>query len=67
MVDVMASELYRYRLDVFDDHRTESPPTYKAPSRASAGVASTVDDSATAMASFRINLSPFICDPTGSA
>jgi hypothetical protein len=34
----------------------KSPPTYQAPLRASAGVASTVDDSATTMASFRINL-----------
>jgi hypothetical protein len=32
-----------------------SPPTYIAPSRAKAGVASRVDESAIAMASFRIN------------
>src|SRR4028118_788184 len=31
-----------------------SPPTYQAPSRAKAGVASKVDESANAMASFRI-------------
>src|SRR5690349_11914430 len=34
----------------------KSPPTYHALLRAKAGVASTVDDSATTMASFRINL-----------
>src|SRR6476659_6139543 len=40
----------------------KSPPTYQAPLRASAGVASTVDDSATTMASFRI-IFPFLQRP----
>src|SRR3954468_4306176 len=40
----------------------KSPPTYQALLRASAGVASTVDDSATTMASFRI-IFPFLLRP----
>ena len=40
----------------------KSPPTYQAPLRASAGVASTVDESATTMASFRI-IFPFLLRP----
>src|SRR3954471_16729903 len=41
-----------------------SPPTYQAPLRAKAGVASKVDESATAMASFRI-IFPFLLRPNG--
>src|ERR1044072_5106199 len=40
----------------------KSPPTYQALLRARAGVASTVDDSATTMASFRI-IFPFLLRP----
>src|SRR4051794_1852017 len=42
-----------------------SPPTYQAPLRAKAGVASKVDESATAMASFRI-IFPFLLRPNGN-
>src|SRR3546814_6373560 len=48
------------RTDTLFPYTTLFRSTYQAPSRASAGVASTVDDSATTMASFRINLSPFL-------
>src|SRR3954470_2784171 len=43
----------------------KSPPTYQAPLRAKAGVASKVDESATAMASFRI-IFPFLLRPNGN-
>src|SRR3982751_1730213 len=42
-----------------------SPPTYQAPLRAKAGVASKVDESANAMASFRI-IFPFLLRPNGN-
>src|SRR3954468_6953208 len=42
-----------------------SPPTYQEPLRAKAGVASKVDESATAMASFRI-IFPFLLRPNGN-